>query len=271
VATVTEFITTGCRPVTTGDPRCLPDTGLRLTAAGSVIRPSPARPGDPNSSRSQQRPGDPNSYRNNRPGDQGPSQRPYWQRSNNRPASNGSWQHSSQRPGPSGQPDPRYRPTSFAAPVTTVQATFVTPLPAASYEPKFVELPQVSAAQIRTVSTDSYLEKYGAALVADATRGAARKAMNQFEEFNPIVGTVIGKGEDEIYIDLGRNDGIREGEKLTVYREGAPVRNTQGEIVLVPQKKIGKLKVTTVSEAASVCEDNGEVRVGDKVRRSEKK
>jgi hypothetical protein len=29
--------------------------------------------------------------------------------------------------------------------------------------------------------------------------------------------------------------------------------------------------VTTVSEAASVCEDNGEVRVGDKVRRSEKK
>jgi hypothetical protein len=231
----------------------------------------PARPGDPNSSRSQQRPGDPNSYRNNRPGDQGPSQRPYWQRSNNRPASNGSWQHSSQRPGPSGQPDPRYRPTSFAAPVTTVQATFVTPLPAASYEPKFVELPQVSAAQIRTVSTDSYLEKYGAALVADATRGAARKAMNQFEEFNPIVGTVIGKGEDEIYIDLGRNDGIREGEKLTVYREGAPVRNTQGEIVLVPQKKIGKLKVTTVSEAASVCEDNGEVRVGDKVRRSEKK
>ena len=241
----------------------------------------PSRPGDPNSSRSQQRPGDPNAYRNNRPGDPGPTQRPYWERRNNRPAPNGNYRPApngnNNRPGDPGSHrndrtwEPSYRPTSFATPVTTVQATFVAPLPAASYEPKVVELPQVSAAQIRTVSTDSYLEKYGAALVADATRGAARKAMNQFEEFNPIVGTVIGKGEDEIYIDLGRNDGIREGEKLTVYREGAPVRNTQGEIVLVPQKKIGKLKVTTVSEAASVCEDNGEVRVGDKVRRAERK
>ena len=134
-----------------------------------------------------------------------------------------------------------------------------------------VELPQVSAARVRYVSTDSYLEKYGASLVADATRGAARKAMNQFEEFNPIVGTVIGRGEDELYIDLGRKDGIQEGEKLNVYREGTPVRNTQGDIVLVPQKKIGKLKVTTVSEAASVCENNGDVRVGDKVRRGDRK
>ncbi len=270
----------------------------------------PAGPGDPNSSRSRQRPGDPNAYRNNRPGDPGPSQRPYWQRSNNRPqpngnwernnnrpapsgnwernndrqAPNGNWQHSNNRPQPNGQrntnkpqpngngqPDPRYRPTSFASPVTAVQATFVVPLPAASYEPRMVELPQVSAARVRYVSTDSYLEKYGASLVADATRGAARKAMNQFEEFNPIVGTVIGRGEDELYIDLGRKDGIQEGEKLNVYREGTPVRNTQGDIVLVPQKKIGKLKVTTVSEAASVCENNGDVRVGDKVRRGDRK
>jgi hypothetical protein len=197
-------------------------------------RRSQQRPGDPNSRRSQQRPGDPNSYRNDR-----------------------TW-------------EPSYRPSSFTAPVTTVQATFVTPLPAASYAPKFVELPQVSAAQLRTVSTDSYLEKYGASLVADATRGAARKAMNQFEEFNPIVGTVIGKGDDEIYIDLGRKDGLQVGEKLNVFREGTPVKNAQGDIVLVPQKNIGKLKVTSVSEAASVCEDRGNIRIGDKVRRAVK-
>ncbi len=265
-------------------PGFRPAPGSGNNPNGYRTSPGTSRPGDPNAIRSQQRPGDPNTYRNNRPGDPGPSQRPYWQRSNDRPQPNGNWQHNNNRPQPNGQrstnkpqpngngqPDPRYRQLSFAAPVTTVQATFVTPLPAASYEPKFVELPQVSAAQIRTVSTDSYLEKYGAALIADATRGAARKAMNQFEEFNPIVGSVIGKGDDEIYIDLGRKDGIQVDEKLTVYREGAPVKNAQGDIVLVPQKKIGKLKVTSVSEAASVCEDRGNIRVGDKVRRGEGK
>lgn len=252
-------------------PGFRPAPGSGNNPNGYRTSPGTSRPGDPNAIRSQQRPGDPNTYRNNRPGDPGPSQRPYWQHSNSRPAPNGQRNTNKPQPNGNGQPDPRYRQLSFAAPVTTVQATFVTPLPAASYEPKFVELPQVSAAQIRTVSTDSYLEKYGAALIADATRGAARKAMNQFEEFNPIVGSVIGKGDDEIYIDLGRKDGIQVDEKLTVYREGTPVKNAQGDIVLVPQKKIGKLKVTSVSEAASVCEDRGNIRVGDKVRRGEGK
>lgn len=252
-------------------PGFRPAPGSGTYPNGYRTSPGTSRPGDPNAIRSQQRPGDPNTYRNNRPGDPGPSQRPYWQHSNSRPAPNGQRNTNKPQPNGNGQPDPRYRQLSFAAPVTTVQATFVTPLPAASYEPKFVELPQVSAAQIRTVSTDSYLEKYGAALIADATRGAARKAMNQFEEFNPIVGSVIGKGDDEIYIDLGRKDGIQVDEKLTVYREGAPVKNAQGDIVLVPQKKIGKLKVTSVSETASVCEDRGNIRVGDKVRRGEGK
>ena len=252
-------------------PGFRPAPGSGNNPNGYRTSPGTSRPGDPNAIRSQQRPGDPNTYRNNRPGDPGPSQRPYWQHSNSRPAPNGQRNTNKPQPNGNGQPDPRYRQLSFAAPVTTVQATFVTPLPAASYEPKFVELPQVSAAQIRTVSTDSYLEKYGAALIADATRGAARKAMNQFEEFNPIVGSVIGKGDDEIYIDLGRKDGIQVDEKLTVYREGTPVKNAQGDIVLVPQKKIGKLKVTSVSETASVCEDRGNIRVGDKVRRGEGK
>ena len=252
-------------------PGFRPAPGSGTYPNGYRTSPGTSRTGDPNAIRSQQRPGDPNTYRNNRPGDPGPSQRPYWQHSNSRPAPNGQRNTNKPQPNGNGQPDPRYRQLNFAAPVTTVQATFVTPLPAASYEPKFVELPQVSAAQIRTVSTDSYLEKYGAALIADATRGAARKAMNQFEEFNPIVGSVIGKGDDEIYIDLGRKDGIQVDEKLTVYREGAPVKNAQGDIVLVPQKKIGKLKVTSVSEAASVCEDRGNIRVGDKVRRGEGK
>lgn len=252
-------------------PGFRPAPGSGNNPNGYRTSPGTSRPGDPNAIRSQQRPGDPNTYRNNRPGDPGPSQRPYWQHSNSRPAPNGQRNTNKPQPNGNGQPDPRYRQLNFAAPVTTVQATFVTPLPAASYEPKFVELPQVSAAQIRTVSTDSYLEKYGAALIADATRGAARKAMNQFEEFNPIVGSVIGKGDDEIYIDLGRKDGIQVDEKLTVYREGTPVKNAQGDIVLVPQKKIGKLKVTSVSEAASVCEDRGNIRVGDKVRRGEGK
>ena len=252
-------------------PGFRPAPGSGNNPNGYRTSPGTSRPGDPNAIRSQQRPGDPNTYRNNRPGDPGPSQRPYWQHSNSRPAPNGQRNTNKPQPNGNGQPDPRYRQLSFAAPVTTVQATFVTPLPAASYEPKFVELPQVSAAQIRTVSTDSYLEKYGAALIADATRGAARKAMNQFEEFNPIVGSVIGKGDDEIYIDLGRKDGIQVDEKLTVYREGTPVKNAQGDIVLVLQKKIGKLKVTSVSEAASVCEDRGNIRVGDKVRRGEGK
>ena len=252
-------------------PGFRPAPGSGTYPNGYRTSPGTSRTGDPNAIRSQQRPGDPNTYRNNRPGDPGPSQRPYWQHSNSRPAPNGQRNTNKPQPNGNGQPDPRYRQLNFAAPVTTVQATFVTPLPAASYEPKFVELPQVSAAQIRTVSTDSYLEKYGAALIADATRGAARKAMNQFEEFNPIVGSVIGKGDDEIYIDLGRKDGIQVDEKLTVYREGTPVKNAQGDIVLVPQKKIGKLKVTSVSEAASVCEDRGNIRVGDKVRRGEGK
>lgn len=252
-------------------PGFRPAPGSGTYPNGYRTSPGTSRTGDPNAIRSQQRPGDPNTYRNNRPGDPGPSQRPYWQHSNSRPAPNGQRNTNKPQPNGNGQPDPRYRQLNFAAPVTTVQATFVTPLPAASYEPKFVELPQVSAAQIRTVSTDSYLEKYGAALIADATRGAARKAMNQFEEFNPIVGSVIGKGDDEIYIDLGRKDGIQVDEKLTVYREGAPVKNAQGDIVLVPQKKIGKLKVTSVSETASVCEDRGNIRVGDKVRRGEGK
>lgn len=265
---------------------------------------SQQRPGDPNSGRSQQRPGDPNSYQTRRPdnaGSVGPSS--WWrhsapaprvqqsqpslsqvrpqppqpvrqqpsQQSQNR--SGQSKQNSQQDRGrwqPQDQNGP-YRHTSYIYPVQTVEATFVVPLPSASYEPKFVDLPAVSAANVRTISTDTYLEKYGAALIADATKGAARKAMNQFEEFNPVVGTVISIDADNVYIDLGQKDGLREGDKVTVYREGNPIRNTEGVIVLVPQKKIARLKIESVSEAASICSGNDDVRLGDKVRRGEGK
>lgn len=98
----------------------------------------------------------------------------------------------------------------------------------------------------RDVSAQVFLHK--------ACAGVAEKILKEMQKKNPIVGTVLDVSGETAYIDLGRESGIHEGEKLLVYKEGAPILNTSGEIIATRTIDVGELKVTEVSDNYSICE-----------------
>ncbi len=108
-------------------------------------------------------------------------------------------------------------------------------------------------------------------LISAATNDAANDIMKLINKHNPLTGVVIFVNDSQLYVDLGFENGLKEGEKLVVYRDGKPIIHpvTQ-ELIAVEEVELGKAKVTEVKESHSVCtitDGKGLIKTGDKVKR----
>jgi len=92
------------------------------------------------------------------------------------------------------------------------------------------------------VASENY---FGAAQKAIAK--AAHKIVREIAPLEPSVVLVKkNKGDTEVVIDMGRQDGIREGQHFLIVREGEPIYGRGGEIIGVDITEIAQITITLV-------------------------
>jgi len=102
----------------------------------------------------------------------------------------------------------------------------------------------------------------------DACKEAAENFLHELQKVNPLVARIIDISGSDIYLDKGSNDGLREGETLSIFRESDAII-VNGKIVGMKRNELGKAKVVEVNAEYSVCKVVGSVNVqkGDVVKR----
>ncbi len=74
---------------------------------------------------------------------------------------------------------------------------------------------------------------------------------------------IVNVIDDTVYLPGGRNWGIKKGYRFKVYTLGEPIRDYQGNILEIPKKKVGMLKVDEVLDKVAKAEIlYGEVKPG---------
>lgn len=110
------------------------------------------------------------------------------------------------------------------------------------------------------------------ALANQAMKGAVTKLVNKINAVYPIEGVVIdirGNGND-IYIDLGRDNGVQPKQIYEIYNEGTPIKHPQtGRIMGVEKIKTGEIEITSVVDGGMSIgkKKSGTAAVGSKVRK----
>ncbi len=112
-------------------------------------------------------------------------------------------------------------------------------------------------------------------LISGAAHNAAVKVLEKMNEITPLTGTVLNvdRAEDVVYFDLGYDDGVREGDTYTIYKEGTPlVHPVTGEILGIKETTLGTVKVKDVKSNYSIAEikkEKSAFKTGDKIKRGE--
>jgi len=109
-------------------------------------------------------------------------------------------------------------------------------------------------------------------LAQQAVKGAVAKLVNKINALYPIEGVVIDirSNGNEIYIDLGRDDGVQPKQIYEIYNEGTPIKHPQtGRIMGVEKIKTGEIEITSVVDGGMSIgkKKSGTVAVGSKVRK----
>jgi len=114
------------------------------------------------------------------------------------------------------------------------------------------------AAQVGQIKgTSAGVTGSDSALANEAMKSAVAKLVGKINEAYPVVGVVIQVNGATIYIDLGRENGVRPGQIYQIYKEGKLLRHpVSGKIMGVVENKTGEMKITRVV--------NGEMSIGQK-------
>jgi TolB-like protein len=99
--------------------------------------------------------------------------------------------------------------------------------------------------------------------------GVEKAAIGIYNELPIVEGYVVSIDQDMMYIDLGREKGVRKGTKCVAFREGEKILHpTSGEVLGKKVTKLGELLVVSVQDRLSqvrVLEKEADMKVGDKV------
>ena len=84
--------------------------------------------------------------------------------------------------------------------------------------------------------------------------GACQEIADNFlkEITSNLTGRVVDTSDDEIYIDLGLDSGLKTGDELLIVRETSPIE-INGKIVGMKTVSVGKIKVVEIYEEYSIC------------------
>lgn len=110
-----------------------------------------------------------------------------------------------------------------------------------------------------------------AMMMSSAANDVAKQIMEKIDRLNPLSGIVISVDANIAYIDLGSDNGLKQGDNLLVYEEGRPIIHpVSGQIIAVKEEKIGALRVIEVHPnyaLAEIKKGNGQIRANAKVKR----
>lgn len=106
---------------------------------------------------------------------------------------------------------------------------------------------------------------------------AIQQIAGRINDLNPTEGCVAQVLGSEVYLDIGIEQGVEQGQRFQVYREGLPITNASGQIIGVAKTKVAIIVVKSVEGGMSVCEielgkkdrENGGapiIRQGDRAR-----
>jgi len=99
---------------------------------------------------------------------------------------------------------------------------------------------------------------FDSTLEGKATRKAIKdmikKLKKQYKSFNVLQGKIIKVKGQKIYINLGKNDGMKKGQQLVIYRIGEALTDPDtGEVLDVETEKIGKIEIIKVLGKLSIA------------------
>ena len=108
---------------------------------------------------------------------------------------------------------------------------------------------------------------------ANSLAGACQEVADNFlkEITSNVTGRVVDTSDDEIYIDLGMDSGLKIGDEFLVKRETSPIQ-VNGKIVGMKTVSIGKIKIVEIYDEYSICEivslkDGMDIMKGDIIKR----
>lgn len=92
-------------------------------------------------------------------------------------------------------------------------------------------------------------------LVSRAVADICEKVMKRIGSLNPLDIAIVEIDDEQVYVNIGDNDGVREGDILLAYQLGKELIDPKtGDVLGNTEKLVGKLKVKAVYEKYSVCE-----------------
>lgn len=83
---------------------------------------------------------------------------------------------------------------------------------------------------------------------------AIKEIASKINDINPLEGTVASVAGDDIYLDIGIDQGIEQGSKFQIYREGKPIMNAAGDIIGMQKSNVATVVVKSVDGNMSICE-----------------
>jgi TolB-like protein len=105
--------------------------------------------------------------------------------------------------------------------------------------------------------------------LSDFEEGVDKSAIAIYNELPIVGGYVVTVDKDAMYIDAGREKGVRKGSKCVAFREGEKILHpVTGELLGRKVTKLGELLVMQVQDRLSqvrVVEKEEEIKVGDKI------
>lgn len=108
-------------------------------------------------------------------------------------------------------------------------------------------------------------------LLNGAATEAAHKVLDKLNDLNPLSGTVLSVNGDLVYFDLGFDDGVKEGDIYTVYKEGKMlIHPVTGEVLGTEEETLGTIKICEVKSNYAVGEIKKKkvpFKTGNKVKR----
>ena len=87
----------------------------------------------------------------------------------------------------------------------------------------------------------------------DVCKAAADDFLNQIQKKNPFSAKVLDAYGDDIYIDAGSEAGLHEGDILEIFKEDAPIRDMEGNIIAVRSTTLGKVQIKSIYPNYSIC------------------
>ncbi len=103
--------------------------------------------------------------------------------------------------------------------------------------------------------------------VDDIDRAVEKLSVMIINEMPLFEGTVIKVDQDQIYLDIGNDLGVRKGNKFTLYRKGEEIKHpVSGEIMGYNVTPLGEAVAVNIQERMSIAKivKKGSLQIGDK-------